>query len=387
MKKNYNIKKLKEERKLEQMKNKLDSSRKVGPVKKQVKKDGSSFGNVESEKELGIEKLEKGSETHFSIREKKGFFEKLFGGRLRKKTKKEEELEFISKDERRFDILGFRIQMKKRTLMIVILNSILVGSILVINFLMLKSATTLYSTINLLSLFIFAFPLILIRYSEYKKKQELEEMFPVFLRDFVESTRGGMTLPQAMKSLTRNDYKSMNVHVKVMAAQLDWGIPVERVLMGFGKKTKSRLIMRIISSVIESHRFGGNLADTFEALTNTAVEIDRLREERRLYMNSQMITGYIIFFVFLAVMIGLEKFLVPSLAEVSSEGIFGEGASQTSNADLAVEYETVFRNLILIQGLFAGLAVGKMSEGSMVAGMKHSIFMMFVGFLVFTIAA
>ena len=134
--------------------------------------------------------------------------------------------------------------------------------------------------------------------------------------------------------------------------------------------------------MIESHRFGGNLPDTFEALANTAVEIDRLRTERKLYLHSQMITGYIIFFVFLGVILGLEKFLVPSLTQTAQLGTL----PGQSTKDLGPAYREIFRNLILIQGLFAGLVVGKMAEGALIAGLKHSIFMMFSGALVFIIA-
>ena len=95
-----------------------------------------------------------------------------------------------------------------------------------------------------------------------------------------------------------------------------------------------------------------------------------------------MITGYIIFFVFLAVMLGLQQFLVPSLTQVSPIGVLTGGAGQEG---LASEYKVVFRNLIIIQGLFAGLTVGKMAEGSMFAGIKHSLFMVFVGTVVFYI--
>ena len=168
-----------------------------------------------------------------------------------------------------------------------------------------------------------------------------------------------------------------------MAAQMSWGIPIETVLRNFVKESKSKIIGRIVSSVIESHKFGGNLADTFEALSNTALEIERLRAERRLYLQSQMITGYIIFFVFLGVMIGLEKFLVPSL----TQSTFGPGMGaqlQISQEALAQEYRTLFRNLILVQGFFAGLTVGKMAEGAMIAGIKHSVIMMLVGGLIFT---
>ena len=79
-------------------------------------------------------------------------------------------------------------------------------------------------------------------------------------------TIGPSAIPASLKSVANNDYKSLTPYVKKMAAQLDWGVPVETVLMRFSKEAKSKLIARIISSVKESHRFGGNLADTFEAL-------------------------------------------------------------------------------------------------------------------------
>ncbi|MFH1622959.1 MAG: type II secretion system F family protein [Candidatus Aenigmatarchaeota archaeon] len=296
----------------------------------------------------------------------------------------EVEMEFKSADEIEVKLLGRKIVVKKNTAIVLALNTALVAAILLINFLMLSDVPSLFSTINIIAMFIFVLPIILIRYTEYKELKEVEEMFPVFLRDFVQTIRSGMTLPAAIKAVAKNDYKSLNSYVRRMSAQLDWGITVNKVLTSFGRRSKSKLIMRIISSVIESHRFGGNLSDTFEALSNTAVEIDRLREERKLYMNSQMITGYVVFFVFLAVMIGLEKFLVPSMADISTGGIMGGAAVGPSN--IAEEYKVVFRNLILIQGLFAGLAVGKMAEGAIAAGLKHSVFMMFVGFLVFTVA-
>jgi len=42
--------------------------------------------------------------------------------------------------------------------------------------------------------------------------------------------------------------------------------------------------------------------------------------------------------------------------------------------------------LIIIQGIFSGLAVGKLGEGSLMAGLKHSFFMSFIGGLAFLLA-
>jgi pilus assembly protein TadC len=271
----------------------------------------------------------------------------------------------------------------KKILLLILLGGGLASSIIVMNFLFLREIEAVFSTVNIIAGLIFAFPIIMLKYTEYSRNKEIEEMFPVFLRDFVESARAGMPVPQALKSLKRNDYKALNFYVKKMAAQTDWGIPVDKIFLKFSKEVKSKLIGRIISSVIESHRFGGNLADTFEALSNTSFEVEKLKGERRLYLNSQMITGYIIFFVFLAVIVGLGRFLIPSLSQVGGEGM--TLVTQPAQENLVNEYKSIFRNLIVIQGLFAGLSVGKMAEGAIISGMKHSLFMMLIGILVFTI--
>jgi archaeal flagellar protein FlaJ len=278
-----------------------------------------------------------------------------------------------------------KIFSNKKFLTILIISVLVAVMIFIIDFLIFFSDLQIFSSIAIIAILTSMFPIMLFLYSGYSKKREVEEMFPIFLRDFVESLRGGMTLPQAFKVLRKNNYKALTPHIQKIAAQLDWGITVEKSLTNFSKETESKLIGRIISSVIESHKFGGNFADTFEALSSTSLEVDKLRQERRIYLQSQLMTGYIIFFVFLAVIIGLGKFLVPSLSEISTSGLGTTIEQTTSPTDLANEYKIIFRNLILLQGLFAGLTVGKMSEGSTVSGIKHSIFMMVIGIVVFTI--
>ena len=278
--------------------------------------------------------------------------------------------------------------MEKNKLTIIVFSIIIAVFFAAFNYFYLSKIITFSSTLYLISVLLCAGPIIVMKFKEQSKVKQLEENFSSFLQDFVETTRSGMAIPQAFKVISNNNYGALTPYVKKMASQLDWGISVEKVLITFSKESKSRLIGRIVSSVRESHRFGGTLTDTLESLSKTALEVEKLRAERRLYMNSQLITGYIIFFVFLGVMIGLEKFLVPSLGQISSTASLTglAGTEAPAQSDFAIQYKEVFRNLILIQGLFAGLTVGKMAEGAMVTGLKHSLFMMFVGILVFTIA-
>ena len=274
------------------------------------------------------------------------------------------------------------MKVERKYLALTVINAFFVSAILIINFLFLKEIPNIYSTINILAGIMLILPVVLLQYLKYRKLKVVEAMFPAFLRDFIELMRGGMTIEQAMKNLRKNDYKELNPYIKKMAAQLDWGIPVEKVLMNFAKSTKSKMIQRTISSVIESHRFGGNLTDTLEALSNASVEVQRLKAERVMYLYSQVTTGYIIFFVFLGVMIAMGKFLIPSLTTISVEGV-----TSAPKESLIGEYKNLFRNLILIQGIFAGLSVGKMAEGKMISGVKHSLIMVVVGLIIFTLVS
>jgi flagellar protein FlaJ len=275
--------------------------------------------------------------------------------------------------------------MKEKTWFLLILSISTALPLILFNYFFLREFPLIFQAVNILVAFLIATPIILVRYSYYKRKKEIEQMFVVFLRDFVESVRSGMTITKAFETVSKNDYKSLTPCIKKMVAQLEWGLPLEKVLKNFAKNSGSKLISRIVSSVIESHRFGGNLVDTFEALSNTVIEIDKLRKERSLYLHSQMITGYIVFFVFLGVILALEKFLVPSLSQTFSYKL--EEQQPIAPAELVKNYKDLLFHLVLMQSFFAGLAVGKMAEGAIIAGLKHSAIMMTIGGIAYVFLA
>ena len=262
-----------------------------------------------------------------------------------------------------------------------VLGSLVIGiTIITVNFFFLQGLVQLFTIINLVGASLVLGPATIIKYKEYKDSKEMETRFPDFLNDVVNGVESGMTLPQAINSASKNDYGILSPHIKKMANQIDWGIPFSRVLQTMSKATGSKVLKRTISTIIETHRSGGNISDVLKSVGESIRQIERIREERKAHVYSQILTGYVIYFVFLAVIIGLQKFLMPSLA------FGGAGASEFnlgSNQDTA--YKDIFQNLIIIQGSFSGLAIGKMSEGSILAGLKHLIVFVAIGFTAFTL--
>ena len=71
-------------------------------------------------------------------------------------------------------------------------------------------------------------------------------------------------------------------------------------------------------------------------------------------------------------MIGLSTVLVPAFQ-------FNEGSE-----GLQEVFGEIFRALIVIQGFFAGMSIGKMAEGTFIAGFKHALVLVVFGYTLFT---
>jgi len=110
------------------------------------------------------------------------------------------------------------------------------------------SQRLLFLILNVLSIMIALGPILLLKYRQYSKRNIYEKQFPNFLRDVVEGTRAGMSLPQAIKNTTNNNYQDMTPFVQEMGAKLDWGIPFETVMTYFGRRTHSQIIQRAATS-------------------------------------------------------------------------------------------------------------------------------------------
>jgi flagellar protein FlaJ len=58
--------------------------------------------------------------------------------------------------------------------------------------------------------------------------------------------------------------------------------------------------------------------------------------------------------------------------------------AQTSSSEISL-LQTLLYQAVLIQGLFSGMVAGVMGEGSPYAGLKHSIIMILVTYIAFSL--
>ena len=262
-----------------------------------------------------------------------------------------------------------------------IIPVIICVAILLLNYYFIREALPAVSPmINVAGGLIAVVPPTLMFYSKYKATKQIDQQFVLFIEDLTQGINSGMTLPMSLKYCSKRNYFALSPYINELAAQVDWGIPFRKALATFGKNTKSKPIKRAVTTIIQTYNMGGKVSDTLSAVGKSLVEIGKIKEERTASVHSQIVTSYLLYFVFIFILIILQTFLTPALNMPQIPGV----TMSTPVADTGETYTVGFLNFIIVQGFFAGLVTGKMAEGSLIAGFKHSILLITTGYTLFS---
>src|SRR3989338_6044770 len=271
---------------------------------------------------------------------------------------------------KKFNMAKIKVDFKLVSIITTIIGVILIY----LNFLFYGNKPDTFTSLNIIiPLEMLGLPLIY-RNRQYQKVRKIESKFPQFLIDVTENINAGMTLPQAIRATQRVEYGELNPYVKEISSKISWGISFEKTLNEFTAAIGSDSLKRTTQTIIEAYKAGGTMNTVLAAVADSLQQLEKIKLERSASVYGQMINGYMIYVIFLGVMIGISSFLVPTFQF--------EGAAGSSLQNVFPE---MFRGLSVIQGFFAGMAIGKMSEGNLAAGVKHSLALSIMGYSVFTL--
>ena len=212
------------------------------------------------------------------------------------------------------------------------------------------------------------------------KQKEKEEKFLAFVRDLVETVRSGAPISKAIVNLKNRNYGSLTPHVQKLANQLSVGLTLTMALNNFAVDTKSKVISRAVGLISEAERAGGKIETILDSVASSVNQIEQLRKERKASISNLVTQGYMIFFVFIIIMLVLEFKILPLVSGLEpTEGL----KVSTSTVD-ANELSMPLFVMLLVQSFFAGLVIGKISEGTISSGFRHSFILLTITLLVTT---
>ncbi len=154
---------------------------------------------------------------------------------------------------------------------------------------------------------------------EIKRQKEIELKFLEFIRSLVGTVKSGIPVPSAILRVANEDYGALSPYIKKLANQIEWGVPIHRALVNFSNDTDNLVIKRSVSIVIEADKSGGDISDVLESVSTSVFNIKRLKDERKASTHSQIVQGYIIFFIFIGIMLTLQIWLAPQLSNLGGD--------------------------------------------------------------------
>ncbi len=226
---------------------------------------------------------------------------------------------------------------------------------------------------------------------ETRQAAEKEVMFLEFSRALVESVKAGTPISKSIFNIKNKNYGSLSPHIEKLSNQISLGIPVKAALETFARDIGSTTITRSVNIISEAEKAGGKIDDILEAVVKSVSQVERLRKERKAAMYTLVIQGYIIFFIFIVIMLVMQFYILPiaaqmgsEMGEISTTGIGNFGGIMGGQRATPEQMARPFLWLLVAQGFFAGLVIGKLSEGSTKAGLKHSFILLVISFLIQT---
>jgi len=263
------------------------------------------------------------------------------------------------------------------------------------------------ANVIILSIFIIVSPQLILNYVRYRELKEMEFAYPNFLRDLINATKAGLPLHKAIISLRKNNYGVLSKEVRKMAYQLSWNVDLIKVLESSKKRLrKSPSLEKSLRILIEAYKSGGSVPDILNSLSSAMVSIQETEKERKSSLQQYVTAMYVISFVFIGIVVAINKLMVPIFQATSTVGESPLGISGISPCDVCVfgfsigclpckiyaficsmfainklsiscYYFGLFFSMSIIQSITGGLVAGQIGEGSVKAGIKHSLILLF----------
>ncbi|MDO8468105.1 MAG: type II secretion system F family protein [Nanoarchaeota archaeon] len=265
----------------------------------------------------------------------------------------------------------------------------IIAGLIVIGFSFLFTGSNFFMVIIGIGFIIVALPFVIEIIIEARRNSEKEEMFIEFARSLVESVKTGTPISKSIINMKNKPFGILSPNIQKLANQISMGIPLRIALQTFAKDVDNKTITRSLVLIGQAERAGGDIGEILESVAGAVSLSDRLNKERRAAISTLVVQGYIIFFIFIIIILIMQFKIIPLISGIADIGtINNAGVSSGLNlgGGTPIDAKTIsgaFLYLILIQGFFSGLTIGKLSEGNIKSGIKHSFALMLMSFVIY----
>ena len=235
---------------------------------------------------------------------------------------------------------------------------------------------------------IFAVLIAMIPYSidvfiQKKKLRRYEEEFSDFLFDMSEMMRGGIDPIKAIHELSKSNMGKITKHVRRATLRMKFGKSFDYSMREMASSMKSNLIGKYTDLLIHASFTGGNVSEIIIKSSGDMKKFMNLEREKEGNLKMYVIILYMAqgILVFLAAVYA--QYLLPGLQGMNismlSKALSGASVSEMLAPETTMHY---LFHIVIINAFFVGIIAGKMSGGSVKFGMKHSVVLIVLTYVV-----
>lgn len=241
-----------------------------------------------------------------------------------------------------------------------------------------ESSTT--SKMGLDEIMVFALIIAILPYSiditlQKRNTRKKEELYTEFLFKLSELMRGGLDPIKAVKELSKTDLGVLTPHVRIASTSMTFGKSFEEAMKAMAKSLHSDLIRRYTLLVIQASYSGGSVADLILKASEDMRSIISIEREKEGNLHQYVMIFYFAQAIIIFIVYILTTSLLPFVQQLGTTQIFGK----TDIGD--IDFARGFFHMIILNSIFGGLIIGKISEGEARYGLKHVVVLVAVGYI------
>jgi flagellar protein FlaJ len=230
-----------------------------------------------------------------------------------------------------------------------------------------------------LAVLIAALPFAVLHEMRARMVGKIEDSFPDFLTSLSSSMASGLTPAQAIRSASASELGPLSSELRRVSGEVEWGASTSEALSNFDERIGSGMVSRSIGVMKKAMEASGEISDVVDILALDASTSRSLKQERRGVMTTYTAIVYMSFAVFIFTAGVISTYLLPMIP----------GAAPVAGMPLApsipqAEVKRLLFHASLIQGFCSGLVAGQLGSGDVGSGLKHSILMMALAYLLFS---
>jgi len=234
--------------------------------------------------------------------------------------------------------------------------------------------------ILIISIVIIAYPLLKYMH-KLRNHSRIDKDIPVFVTHILNNVKNGMNMLTALEEVAKENNISFRDSLKRLLLGIMTG-NVEGSFNRFEREMNTQLgssVARILKTLFMK---GGDIILILSTLNKYISEIYRLEHERKSRLSSYKHTVYIAYIIYIVIAVVLTQNLIAKVEDMQKYNIDGNSLFRLNSVNID-ELKSILWHMSIIEAILGGLSIGKICEGSFIAGSRDVIIMLLISTIAF----